>query len=438
MAMIELERSFSSQFEQDAKRLLSQSSNWLKTLRNEGLKVHHHLGIPTHKTEEWRFTNLHGLTSHSFKHSSFIQLSADQVEDFFYHELQGPRVVIVNGHFNQDLSAGLDQIKGLKIIGLKNALESDAKLIETHLGQVVDIENYTFTGLNTALFEDGVLIHVEKETVLENPIQILYLSIGEEQSNAHHPRSLFLVEQEAKAKILETYASLNDQTTFSNGVTEVILGENSQLEHVKFQRENSDSYHIGFIGVRQEANSRYLSDNITFGGALTRNDIHLWLGGSGIDSTLNGLYVINNEQIVDNHTRLDHAVEHCHSFEVYKGVIDDKASGVFNGKIFVHQDAQKTDAKQSNQALLLTPTASIHAQPQLEIFADDVKCTHGATVGYLTEEPLFYLRSRGIPEKEAKAMLIYAFANEVIEKISIEAVKKDVELLLYQKLRSNL
>jgi Fe-S cluster assembly protein SufD len=244
---------------------------------------------------------------------------------------------------------------------------------------------------------------------------------------------LIVLEGQAEAKVVESYVSLGGQVLV-DAVTEIVLGPGARLEHVRVQDESLESWHVSTVAVDQARDSVYTSTSASFGASVARNEINVWSGGENAETWLNGMYVGTGTQVLDTHTRIDHAVPHCNSFEVYKGILDERAEGVFNGKIFVYEDAQKTDAKQTNQAILLSPEASVNTKPQLEIFADDVKCTHGATVGQIAQEAKFYMQSRGIPAEEAQALLVYAFAAEVLEKITIEAVREALEARLFAKL----
>jgi len=269
--------------------------------------------------------------------------------------------------------------------------------------------------------------------VVEDPVHIVFLTKADQAGFVTHPRVLVEVGENAQVKVIESYVGLTG-SYFTNAVTEVFVEANGVAEHVRVQDETDEAFHIATSAVHQEADSTYTSYSVQFGGRVGRVDVNLWLNGEHTESRLDGVYVAHGEQVLDNKTRIDHAKANCHSFEVYKGILMGRSTGVFNGKIFVYEDAQKTDAKQTNQALLLSPTATINTKPQLEIFADDVKCTHGATVGQLREDALFYLRSRGIPLEEARALLTYAFASEVLERITVEPVRVGLEQLLYEKL----
>jgi Fe-S cluster assembly protein SufD len=303
--------------------------------------------------------------------------------------------------------------------------------VATQEGKLGSFNDDRFVWLNTANLADCAFLHVPKGVEVEPLIRLDFPS--PKASELSHPRVLIVLEEGARAKILEAYPG-QARGYLRNPTTEVVLGRSASLGHVRVQTESESAFHLGTLAVWQGADSNYASTVVSFGGSIARLDVQAWVGGEHCETTLNGIYVAGGEQLLDHHTRIDHAVPNCHSFEVYKGILGGKATGVFNGKIFVYEDAQKTDAKQTNQAMLLSKTASINTKPQLEIFADDVKCTHGATVGQLREDALFYLRSRGIPEREAQSLLIYAFAAEVLEQIGDEEVRKLTEDGLYEKL----
>jgi Fe-S cluster assembly protein SufD len=269
---------------------------------------------------------------------------------------------------------------------------------------------------------------------VKTPIHLLFLGVPGGGPVAAHMRNLFVVEENAQATIVETYSG--EGVYFTNGVTEIALDQDANLDHYKIQIESEEACHVATQQLEQAGPSVFTSHNISFGGALVRNDINSRLGGEHIESTINGLYVVNGRQHVDNHTAIDHAVPNCNSHELYKGIMDGRSTGVFNGKIFVRQDAQKTDAKQTNQNLLLSEDAVIDTKPQLEIYADDVRCTHGATVGQLDADSLFYLRSRGIGLAEARAMLVHAFASDVLNRIKLEDLRERLEEALLRKLGS--
>jgi len=315
---------------------------------------------------------------------------------------------------------------------LKAAIQDDLQVVKDHLGQIALIESHTFAALNTAIFEDGVLLQVGKSAIIEPLIEIVHVST--ESGGASAPRLVLVAEANSAVRVIETFVTSGAEKCLTLPVTEAFIGPGAVVEHVKFQIESPTAYHVSLWQAVQARDSDYRAYNIVFGGAIARTDQNVVLDGEGITTRMDGVVVATGEQLIDNHTRLDHAKPNCNSFEIYKQIIDDKAACVFNGKIFVHLDAQKTDAKQTNKALLLSKEASINSKPQLEIFADDVKCTHGATVGQLDDQALFYLQSRGIPKAEAEAMLVYAFAAEVVELIGDEQVKQGLEKKLFEKL----
>lgn len=380
-------------------------------------------GFPTHHDEEWKYTSLRHLgESGDFRLLGAI--SEPAIEPGDHHVIKVVDGVVAS------ISQSLADSKGLSITVDHDP--STWNTVATFDGKLGSTNDPRFLDLNTALSPVCITLRAEPGTVIEDLIRI-ELAVTEATGNAMvMPRIRILVGQNAQLRVIESYTSVG--ATLTNAVTEVELARDAMLEHTRYQDESLEATHIGQVWVHQEANSTYLSTNIQFGSAIGRCDINVYINGEHTETWLNGTYVGKGEQILDNHTRIDHALPNCHSFEVYKGILDDKSTGVFNGKIFVYEDAQKTDAKQTNQALLLSPTANINTKPQLEIFADDVKCTHGATVGQLRDDALFYLRSRGIPRSEATNILVYAFAAEVIERITDAELREQLEARLFTKL----
>jgi Fe-S cluster assembly protein SufD len=359
----------------------------LAELRKRAAELFEARGFPTTREEEWRFTNVAPIAKGHF-----------------------PTVVpSVNGH------------------SLRSAYERDPGQIEEHLGQYASYEN-PFVALNTANFEDGAFFHVPANTVLEEPLWVDFTAVPE---RTVHARNLIVVGAGSQARIVERYTGRGQY--FTNAVTEIVIGENATVEHIKLEEESPDAFHVATIQVHQSRNSNFKSHNISLGGLLVRNDVNAVLS-TGCESTLNGLYLVNGRQHVDNHTALDHAAPHAASHELYKGILDGASSAVFNGKIFVRKDAQKTDAKQTNKNLVLSENSTINTKPELQILADDVRCTHGATVGQLDEEALFYLRARGISKTDARDLLIYAFARDVIDRIGISGVREHLEKALFESL----
>ena len=410
--------------------------DWLTQLRERGAEVHRRLGLPTTKDEEWKYTSLRDLAEMRLTPSP--EESAAWQDRWSYGLAEPIRIAFVNGRFDLDLTTPLREVPGLEIRALECAAREKPEWLRERIGHVADMNAFTFAALNTASFEGGAVVHVGPGTQVERPIVILHLmtTASGELVPATSPRNLIVVEPGARAFILEAYASVGDDRSWTTAVTEAIVHEGGSLEHVRLQDQNVRAYHISLTQVRQEARSAYNSYNICYGGKLTRNDWNVFLAGEEGHCRMDGVVALGHGQHTDNHTRLDHAFARCDSFEVYKHVLASGSRAVFNGKIYVHQDAQKTDAKQTNQTLLLAPDAEIDSKPQLEIFADDVRCTHGATVGQVRQDALFYLRSRGIDAAAAQGLLVYAFAAEVLEKITREDMRECLEQLLLDKLRS--
>lgn len=385
-------------------------------------------GLPTHKDEEWKYTSLRLLAETGFEARPLANPDASLLEGIPGLS-EGLRLVFWNGAYSADLSkASLPE--GVTFKTLADELPAEFGRIASFEGKLGSTNDNRFVDLNSALFRDGVWLDIAPGTMVEEPIQVVFLST---EGALNFPRLFVRTGKNAQAKIVEFHAGRGAYATVP--VAEVELDSDAMLEHTRLQYDSAEAFHIGAIFANQAGNSTYTSNCVQFGGRIGRIDANVWVGGEHAETWLNGAYVGIGEQHLDNHTRIDHAVPNCHSFEVYKGILSDRSNGVFNGKIFVYKDAQKTDAKQTNQALLLSPTATVDTKPQLEIFADDVKCTHGATVGQLREDAMFYLRSRGLPYGEARNLLVYAFVAEVLEKISVDHVREAFEARLFDKLR---
>lgn len=387
------------------------------------------LGFPTTRNEEWKYTNLAALASRKFKLASEpVKLNAKALDAFLFAGMAQNLLVFVNGRFAPEFSRVLSREKNLVLDNLPAALRSGAELGERHLAQYAQFEKETFIALNTAFAQEGACIRVPNGVAVAEPIHLLYVSDGE---FAAHPRNLIVLGKNSQARVIESYHSLHEGAYFNNIVSEIVLDENAHLEHVRIQNESRSAYHIAAREVHQSRHSVYTSISVDLGGALVRNNFNVRLAAENCEGNLFGFYMAGGAQLVDNHTLIDHLMPHCQSNEHYKGILADKAQGVFNGKVMVHQDAQKTNAYQSNQCLLLSDDANINSKPQLEIFADDVKCSHGATIGQLDEEQLFYLRARGISLAEANAMLRYAFASEILQRIDMPEVAEKIEEMVH-------
>ena len=405
----------------------------VRALRRLGIERFADLGFPTLRQEAWRLFNVAPIARGSFilPTSSPDQADVDRVAP---HTFQAAaRLVFVDGCF----SARLSQIDGLPagvLAGsLAEALQRTPEKVEPWLGQVAPVGDHPFVALNTAFLRDGAFVWVPRGVVVEEPIQLLFLSSDEDgRATASFPRNLFVVGEDSQVKLVETYAGAG--AYFNCPVTELAAGPASVVDHYKVQRESRDAFHIATFQVLADRAAAPSSHSISIGGGLVRNDVNAVLGGEGIDCILNGLYLADGRQLVDNHMRVEHAKAHCASHELYKGVLDGHGRAVFDGLIHVHPGAQKTDAKQSNRNLLLSPHAIANSNPRLEIFADDVKCTHGSTVGQLDDDAVFYLRSRGIGAEAARSLLTYAFASDIVERIKVEPVRRDLEEFLFARL----
>jgi Fe-S cluster assembly protein SufD len=338
-------------------------------------------------------------------------------------------LVFVNGRYSENLSSP-GELDGVKLGSLAEVLQMKPEIVQPHLGQYANLEEHAFNSLNTALMRDGAFVHVMKGKTAEKPIHLLFVSTAHAEPATSHPRNLIVAESQSQATIVESYVSVGPDVYLTNPVTEIILGDGAVLDHYKLQDESRRAFHVATMQYRQDRNSSLRSHSITLGGVLVRNNLTAVLDGEGAECTLNGLYLVMGEQHIDNHTRLEHAKPHCSSRELYKGILDDKSRGVFHGRILVHKGAQKTDSKQTNNNLLLSDEALINTKPQLEIYADDVKCTHGATIGQLDQDAIFYLRSRGIGEKAARSLLIYAFASEIVGRVKVEALRAKLDQFL--------
>ena len=413
---------------------------WLQDLRERAAVRFSALGFPTVREEEWRFTNVGPVVAREFAPADRRSPLTGADVDNLPFASASHRVVVVNGRFAPELSRLKGLPPGVQAGSLaryvNGELQADSEVLQRYLGQLADATDRAFAALNTAHLDDGAYLYVPDGTVLRDPVQILFVTAGP-GATVSYPRCLLVVGDRAEARVVETYVG-GDSDYLTNAVTEVSVGEHAILDHYKVQRESLTAAHIASMHVHAARSATFSSHSFSLGGKFVRNDALATLDGEGAEVTLNGLYLADGDRLVDNHTLIDHARAHCPSHEVYKGILGGKARAVFNGKIIVRQDAQKTNAKQTNRALLLSDDALINTKPQLEIFADDVKCTHGAAIGQLDEDAIFYLRARGLTFAEARDMLIHAFAGEILDRVQIEALKDELESELYAQLAQDL
>lgn len=404
-------------------------------IRTEAISSFEKQGFPTKKDEEWKYTSLKSVLKYDYsvfpKTESAIEFK--DVKKYFLHEIESYKLIFIDGIYSSFLSETTHE--GFDICLLSAAFKKPKykMVIDNYFNKITNKKEST-ANLNTAFSLEGAYINIPKNTVLPKPIQIINFYTGNEKEILLQPRNLVIVGENSHVQIIERHQSLSSNVVLTNAVTEIFANKRAIINYCKIQNDDANASLIDSTYVQQKENSIVSVNTFSFGGKLTRNNLEFYQDGEHIESHLNGISILNNKQHVDNHTLVKHQTPNCESFEIYKGIYDDVSTGVFNGKVIVDQEAQKTNAFQQNNTILIGDKASINAKPQLEIFADDVKCSHGCTIGQLDESALFYMQSRGIPAKEAKALLLYAFTNEVVEKIKIPALKTRITKLIANKL----
>jgi Fe-S cluster assembly protein SufD len=406
---------------------------WLKERRDRAAKQFDGTGFPTVRLEDWRFTNVAPIADSKFPtaHGVFAQAPA-LIESV---DVPGAvRLAMCNGEFVPALSDLSTLPKGLKIVGLRDGARDNADGLEQHLARTFDDGAHPFAALNTSFLDDGVAVFIARGAAIETPIHIVCVTGSDAGAVSSHPRVLVVAGENSQARIAHTFIGVAGAAYFTNSVAEVVVGEGAVLDYYTDQRESESAFHVANLQAQVSARGVFSSHAFLTGAKIMRHDIGIALQGEGADCTMNGVYLADGERLMDTHTALDHAMPHCTSHELYKGILAGKARAVFNGRIIVRLDAQKTDAKQTNRALLLSDEATINSNPQLEIFADDVKCTHGAAVGQLDEEAMFYLMARGLTRIEARDMLLHAFAGEVLEGLQIPALREQIETNFFASL----
>jgi Fe-S cluster assembly protein SufD len=406
----------------------------VQALRRAGLDRFTALGFPTTKNEDWHYTSVSPIADEEFTllTARTDDAQATQLDPYYFRDENWPTAVFVNGRFSPQLSSLKRLPKGVRVESLAESW-GKSKTLADQLGHVASTEEYAFTALNTAFMYDGALIEIAKDIEVAGAIHLLYVTDATAAKGQMHPRTVIIAGKHSKATVLESYVSLSDAMYLTNAVTEVSLADGANLSHYKIQREGMRSFHVGTIEVRQARDSHYQSFSFAIGAALSRTNVYTTLDGENCGATLNGLYMVGGEQHCDHQTQIIHAAPSCFSRELYKGILDGRSHGVFNGKVYVHPIAQKTDGKQTNKTLLLSDQAKADTKPQLEIFADDVKCTHGATIGQIDQQALFYMKSRGIDKETATRLLTYAFAADVLETIELEPLKRELEKLTLER-----
>ena len=419
-------------------RELSPTVAWLELVRSSAMDRFEQLGFPAVTDEEWKYTSLTSLARESFVPAiSAGEIAVGDVARFAFPETAAAHLVVVNGFLREDLSVktGLEVVVAIDLF----SAAADArynKIVRKYLARNAGYHSNGLTALNTAFLQSGVFVWIPKNVKLARPLQVTFLSDAE--NSASFPRLLVVAEENSSATLIESYSSAGDGKYFTNAIAEIVLKDGAQLEHYRLQRESINAFHVSTTSAELGRSSRYDTTSINLGARLSRHDISVVMDHEGAETSVDGLYMVGANQHTDTHSVIDHKQPHCTSHQLYKGILDDNGRAVFNGKIFVREGAQKTDAMQTNKNLLLSDKARVDTKPQLEIFADDVKCAHGAAVGQIDPEELFYLETRGIGPELGRNLLTYGFAEEVIAKIKLDSIRSQLDETVLRQLHTNL
>lgn len=413
------------------------SPEWLDKLHLKGFSSFQETGFPvaTKNNENWRFTNVKPLADIGFRYRSeniASKIGTSEIKSLSPWDERWHTMVFMDGIYNSALST-TNIIEG-KLESLSNTISDNDTSITKHLGKYLSVEHDGFTAINTAFLHDGAVIKIPDNQNTKTPVHLLFISTGSNSDSVSHPRSLVILGENSSLNLIESYVSLSDKQYFTNSLVEIMVSKDAHLEHYRYMSESPKAFHIGNTQVQLESNATFKTTSISKGANLARNALNVLLNGINSSCSIKGLYLTNNTQHIDNHINVEHMVPQCSSYQYFKGVLDDKSKAVFSGRVVVHKDAQKTIAHQSDKNLILSQGARINTKPSLEIFADDVECTHGATAGSVAEDALFYMRSRGIDEKTAKRILISGFAAEIVEDISIDSFKTYLTKMISQTL----
>jgi len=428
-----------SNFETFESKLNGQKKLPVHKIRQKAITSFREMGVPGARNEEYKYTNLGKALDKNFDFTNIgtePSITNEHVDKHLIPELESNKLVFVNGEFSKELSSIISPEDQVVIKDLSIAFEEDQELIDEYFSKQAQIDKDSFVALNTAFSHHGCFVHVPKNTVVDKPIALYFINDATKSQTFNNPRNLFLIEKSSEVTFLEDFNTEGENDSLTNIVTEIIVSENANVNYYKIQNNKDQAYHIGTTQVYQEQNSVFSAYTYTLNGAMIRNNLNIKVDGEGCESNMYGLYLLNDKTHVDNHTEIDHVKPNCESNELYKGILDDKSHGVFNGKVFVRQEAQKTNAFQSNKNILLSDSAVMNSKPQLEIWADDVQCSHGCTTGQLDEEGMFYLRSRGLSEESARAMMLYAFAMDVLSTVKLESLKNYLQELISDRLQN--
>lgn len=435
-----LEEAFLKQFETFSQKPNGQAKSNLQKIRNEALSSFEQLGLPGNKTEEYKYTPITRALEKNFDLSDTVReytISTgikDQISELLLADVEANLLVFVNGQFSEEHSKIVSSQQGLIVKPLSEAYQDNLDLIEQHLGRYADSKSDAFVALNTAFANEGLLLQVPKGKVVEAPVLVYFISDTTQDKIISQPRNLYLIGENSQINLVESFYTIGENPGYQNIVSEIVVDQHAVVNYHKIEIESSKAYHTGTTHVVQTAQSLFNAITVSLSGAMVRNNLNVVLDAEGCETHMFGLYMLDQDTHVDNHTIVDHRKPNSFSNELYKGIMDDKSRGVFNGKIYVRPGAQKTNAFQSNMNILLTDEASIDTKPQLEIWADDVKCSHGATTGQMNSDQLFYLRTRGLNKEQARAILLKAFANDVIQNIKIEPLKEQIEHIIMTRL----
>ncbi|MBU1820509.1 MAG: Fe-S cluster assembly protein SufD [Bacteroidetes bacterium] len=431
---IDLKSKLIADFRSQEKAVNGEAQSPFYQTRRQALARFEDLGFPTPKNEEWKYSNVRNLVGRDYNFSAPHSLTQEDLNRIAIPNVSGNILCFVNGKYEASLSTIVSPADRITILPMRQALEEKPDEVNAWFGKMADSQQEAFTALNTAFAGDGLYIHVPAGKTVEQPVMLYFITDTRTEDVASQPRNLFVVEERAEVKITESFLTLGEQHSLTNIVSEIHVGKEAHVEYYKVQNEGETASHIGTTQVVMEDRSHFYSATVSLNGAFIRNNLNIALDGEYCETFMYGLYFPDGKQHIDNHTIADHRKPNSQSNELYKGVLRGKSTGVFNGKIFVRQDAQKTNAFQSCKNVVLSPEATMNTKPQLEIFADDVKCSHGTTTGQLDKEALFYLRSRGISKPEALSLLMFAFCEDVISQIRIEPIREYLEGIITQKL----
>lgn len=435
-----LENIFTENFESWQSQLNGSASLPIHQVRKKAIQALNTIGFPGPKNEEYKYTHLERNLRKKFDFTALSaksQLTAEQIQEFFLPELESNKLVFINGVFSREHSSIISPEEQLVIKDFKTATRENKAELENYFSKYADFNSDAFIALNTAFAEEGSFIHIPDNQVVELPVSLYFINDTTKGQTYDQPRNLLIAGKNSQSTFVEVYATVGQESHFTNIVSELVISENAQLDYYKIQNNSDAAYHVNTTQVWQDRTSRFSAYTFTLNGAMVRNNLHITSDGQGCESHMYGLYLLQGKSHVDNHTSIDHVQPNSESNELYKGIMDDQSHGVFNGKVYVRQAAQKTNAFQSNNNILLTDEATINSKPQLEIWADDVKCSHGCTTGQLDPEALFYLQARGVSKDRARVLLLYAFAAEVVESIKLQPLKSYLEGMISDRLHKD-